>query len=446
MLRKAILNSFGIYRYAAQLSAALASASVAWPLVMFVFLYGVGASQKQLMWLLGGISLLILLRRPSAWLGVPGMRHWLAASGCLLLPMLASLVGADQLDRAVSGSLRIGFYVLAAYYLMRWVPQPKQEAPTALALLAVMMMFVLDGYLQLATGVSVSGQTPMPIPEGDKITGSMGVNYGESLAVLSPLVFEALRRHAGRLPLLWLCLPLLTGAVVISASRYSLLLLALASVIYFLIASQHLTGRQRLLLLLGGGGLMTAGIVLSLIWAPHVLERIAAVSGLFSADSATFSKALAWRPALWQAAGQVFLENPLNGVGMRGSGDAMLPFLAQSPLFETLPIQEDWYPHLTTLEVAVDLGIIGLVGYSLFLWFILKLCVRSTGLARAFSLVALLAFFPASAGLSVFSYRISLLGWPALAFAVGMYARTLMKPEPLPHRTDVTSAQVIHRD
>ena len=413
---------------------------------MFVFLYGVGASQKQLMWLLGGISLVMLLRRPSAWLGVPGMRHWLAASGCLCLPMLTSLVGADQLDRAVSGQLRIGFYVLAAYYLMRWVPQPRQEDPTALALLAVMMMFVLDGYLQLATGVSVSGQTPMPIPEGDKITGSMGVNYGESLAVLSPLVFEALRRHAGRLPLLWLCLPLLTGAVVISASRYSLLLLALASVIYFFIVWQQLTARQRLLLLLGGGGLMAAGIVLSLVWAPHVLERIVAVSGLFSADSATFSKALSFRPELWQAAGQVFLENPLNGVGMRGSGDAMLPFLEQSPFFESLPIQEDWYPHLTALEVAVDLGIIGLVGYSLFLWFLLKLCVRSTGLARAFSLVALLAFFPASAGLSVFSYRISLLGWPALAFAVGIYARRLTKPElPLSSSRD-TSHRASHQE
>jgi hypothetical protein len=45
--------------------------------------------------------------------------------------------------------------------------------------------------------------------------------------------------------------------------------------------------------------------------------------------------------------------------------------------------------------------------------------------------VALLAFFPASVGLSVFSYRISLLGWPAMAFAVGMYARTFMEPEPL---------------
>lgn len=436
MLRKAILNSFGIYRYATQLSAALASASVAWPLVAFVFLYGAGASQKHLMWLLGGISLLMLLRRPSAWLGAPGMRHWLVVSGCLLLPMLTSLVGADQLDRALAGVLRITFYVLAAHYLMRWVPQPRQEAPTALALLAVMMMFVLDGYFQLATGVSVSGQTPMPIPEGYKITGSMGVDYGESLAVLSPLVFEALRRHARRLPLLWLCLPLLTGAVVISASRYSVLLLALASVIYFLIVWQSLTAKQRLLLLLGGGGLMAAGVVLPLIWAPHVLERIMAVSGLFYADSATFSKALAWRPELWQAAGQVFLENPLNGAGMRGSGDAMLPFLKQSPLFERLPLQEDWYPHLTALEVAADLGSIGLVGYSLFLWFLVKLCVRSTGLTRAFSLVALLAFFPASAGLSVFSYRISLLGWPALAFAVGMYARTLMEPEPLKIRPE----------
>ena len=131
---------------------------------------------------------------------------------------------------------------------------------------------------------------------------------------------------------------------------------------------------------------------------------------------------------------------------MRGSGDAMLPFLEQSPLFESLPIQEDWYPHLTALEVAVDLGIIGLVGYSLFLWFLLKLCVRSTGLARAFSLVALLAFFPASAGLSVFSYRISLLGWPALAFAVGIYARRLTKPElPLSSSRD-TSIRASHQE
>ena len=202
MARKATLSSIGISQYAGRLAATLVSASIAWPLVVFVLLYGVGAPLKYLMWLLGGISLLVLLRRPSDWLSAPGMRHWLAVSCCLLLPMLVSLVGADQLDRAASGLVRIGFYVLAAYWLMRWTPQAEQEPFTALALLAVVMMFVLDGYLQLLTGVSVSGQQPISIPEGYKITGPMGMNYGESLAILSPLVFEALRRHAGRLPVL----------------------------------------------------------------------------------------------------------------------------------------------------------------------------------------------------------------------------------------------------
>lgn len=396
------------------------------------------------MWLLGGISLLMLLRRPSAWLGVPGMHHLLTASGCLLLPMLASLVGADQLDRAVSGLLRIGFYVLAAYYLMRWVPQAKQEPPTVLALLAVMMMFVLDGYLQLLTGVSVSGQRPITIPEGYKITGPMGINYGESLAILSPLVFEALRRHARRLPILWLCVPLLIGAVVISGSRYSVLLLTLAGGSYLLIAWQTLNARQRLLLLLGVGGSIALGAFLPVMALPHLLERITALPGLLYADSMAFSRTLSWRPELWQAGGQVFLENPINGVGLRGSGDAMLPFLEQSPVFETLPVQEDWYPHLTALEVAVDLGTFGLAGYSLFLLCLVNLYIRSTGLGKAFALVALLAFFPASAGLSVFSYRISLLGWPALAFAVGIYARRLIKPELSPHFSRDTSARASH--
>ena len=429
MARKAILSSVRLYRYAGRVSAALASASIAWPLVFFIFLYGVGSTMKHVVGWLGVISLLILLRRPSDWLKAPGIRHWLAISCCLLLPMLASLVGAEQLDRAISGLARIGLYVLAAYFLMRWVPQSRQEPSTVLALLAVMMMFVLDGYLQLLTGVSVSGQRPISIPEGYKITGPMGVNYGESLAILSPLVFEALRRHARRLPVLWICVPLLCGAVVISASRYSLLLLALAGATYFLIAWQTLNTRQRLSLLLGVGGSIALGFFLPVMALPHLLERIAALGGLLHGDSTIFSRALSFRPELWQAAGQVFLEHPVNGVGLRGSGDAMMPFLQQSPLFEALPIQEDWYPHLTALEVAVDLGIIGLAGYGLFLLCLGNLCIRSAGLGKAFALVALLAFFPASAGLSFFSFRITLLGWPALAFAVGMYARRQIRPE-----------------
>ena len=429
--RKAILSSVGIHRYAAQLSAVLATASIAWPLVVFVFLYGVGAPLKHLMWVLGIISLLLLLRRPSDWLSAPGMGRWLAVSACLLVPMLLSLLGAEQIDRSVSGVLRIGFYVLGGFWLMRWVPRPEQEAPTLLAVLAVIMMFVLDGYLQLLTGINISGQTTLPIPGGYKITGSMGVNYGESLAILSPLVFVALRRHVADLPILWLCVPLLTGAVVISASRNSLLLLALAGFLYLVIAGQTLTTRQRLLLLVGGGTLMASGIALPLFWLPHLLERILALPELLSYDPTTFSKALSWRPELWQAAGQVFLENPVNGVGLRGSGDAMLPFLQQSPLYATLPIQEDWYPHLMVLEVATDLGLLGLLGYAVFLWCLIDLSVRSSGLAKGFALMALLAFFPLSASLSVFSYRISLLGWPALAFAVGLHARTLREPAAL---------------
>lgn len=446
MIREAILSSVRLHQYAGRVSAALASASIAWPLVVFVFLYGVGSPLKHLMWLLGGISLLILLRRPSYWLSAPGIQHWLAISCCLLLPMLASLVGADQLDRAVSGLVRIGFYVLAAYFLMRWVPDSRQEPSTVLVLLVVVMIFVLDGYLQLFTGMSVSGQRPIPIPEGYKITGPMGMNYGESLAILSPLVFEALRRHARHKPILWLCVPLLCGAVVISGSRYSVLLLTLAGGSYFLIAWQTLNARQRLLVLLGGVGLWALGVLVPLMALPHLLERIAPLPQLLHADSVTFSRALSWRPELWQAAAQVFLENPVNGVGLRGSGDAMLHFLEQSPVFETLPVQEDWYPHLTALEMAVDLGTIGLAGYGFFLLCITNLCIRSTGLGKAFTLIALLAFFPVSVGLSVFSYRISLLGWPALAFAVGIYTRSLINHEPLPDSNRDKSAQASHQE
>ena len=421
----------GINRHVDRLSAALESASVAWPLVGFVFLYGVGAPLKHLMWLLGVLSLATLLRQPARWFQAPGMGYWLLLASCLFLPMLVSLFDAAQLDRGVSGVVRIGFYLLAGFWLLRWVPRPPQESRTLLALLAVLMLFVADGYFQLLTGTSVSGQTPLPIPEGYKITGSMGVDYGESLAILSPLLFEALRRHVMRLPLLWLCVPLLAGAVMISASRNSMVLLGLSSLCYLLIAAKALNVWQQLGLFLGGGLLLFSGVALPLLWLPHLAERLAALSELLHTDPATLSRALSWRPELWQAAWQTFLEHPLNGVGLRGSGEAMLPFLKQSPLFDTLPLQVDWYPHLMVLEVATDLGLAGLLGYGLFLWLVTRLLLRASGLARAFALMTLLAFFPLSASLSIFSYRISLLGWPALAFAVGLYAKSLMDADVL---------------
>jgi len=52
-------------------------------------------------------------------------------------------------------------------------------------------------------GVSLSGYPLITgLPGGHKVTGSMGLDFGPNLAMLSPFLFETLRLHGRRLPVL----------------------------------------------------------------------------------------------------------------------------------------------------------------------------------------------------------------------------------------------------
>ena len=59
---------------------------------------------------------------------------------------------------------------------------------------------------------------------------------------------------------------------------------------------------------------------------------------------------------------------------------------------EMLPVSERWHPHMYALEVAVDTGLPGLIGYGLFS--IPGASCSMLGLVALTSLVVILALFP----------------------------------------------------
>lgn len=399
----------------------------AWWLVGWVALYGVLSATQLLIWFAAVGSLVMLVVTRGAWRQRSGAAAlWLLVL-CFLIPGLLSLPGAVDFDRALSTAARFAAYGLAGLLFLRLSPSESQWPNTVLWMTGLLVLWSLDGIAQEWRGVSLSGYPLFTgLPEGHKVTGSMGLDYGPNLAMLSPFLFEALRLHGRRLPVLWLTVPLLAVAVSLSASRYSALLLLVSAM---LCGALWLRGRSSnhywtpvFVVILSVGGLL-----LPILLVPHLAERLLLLGGSLGASEAEANVALAFRPELWKASWVLFTENWLNGVGLRGASGAMYPILAESEFFPDAMLSRPWHPHLGILEIAADTGLLGVLGYLLFLimvarW-ILATNTAGQGVATTFLCIALLAMFPLSSTLSMYSFPTGSITWPALALALGAHFR-----------------------
>jgi len=399
----------------------------AWWLIGWVALYGVLSATQLLIWLAAIGSLGMLVTTRGAWRQRSGAAAlWLLVL-CFLIPGLLSLPGAVDFEHALSTATRFVAYGLAGLLFLRLSPSESQWPNTVLWMTGLLVLWSVDGIVQEWRGVSLSGYPLFTgLPEGHKVTGSMGLDFGPNLAILSPFLFETLRLHGRRLPVLWLAVPLLAVAVSLSASRYSALLLLVSAM---LCTALWVRGRSSnhywtpvFVIVLSVGGLL-----FPILLVPHIAERLLLLGGTLSASEAEANVALAFRPELWKASWVLFTENWLNGVGLRGASGAMYPILAESEFFPDAMLSRAWHPHLGILEIAADTGLLGVFGYLLFLIMVARWMLATNtageGVATTFLCIALLAMFPLSSALSMYSFPTGSITWPALALALGAHFR-----------------------
>ena len=157
----------------------------AWWIVGWVALYGVLSATQLLIWLAAIGSLVLLVLTRGAWRQQPGAAAlWLLVL-CFLLPGLLSLPGAVDFDRALSTAARFAAYGFAGLLFLRLSPSEAQWPNTVLWMTGLLVVWSLDGIVQEWRGVSLSGYPLFTgLPEGHKVTGSMGLDYGPNLAVL----------------------------------------------------------------------------------------------------------------------------------------------------------------------------------------------------------------------------------------------------------------------
>ena len=368
------------------------SPSIIW--VALFFTLSLSSATRQFIWLMALVGLIVFARGPREFLATDGVRKFWVVLACFLLPAAFSLLDAINFERSLSGAVRFLSYGFAVWVLLQ-IKLDRPESARLMSLIgAVMMLWVVDGLVQLLTGYSVFGNPLIELDSGHTlVTGSLRMGYGSTLAILSPFYLEALRRTSSHPLNSMLALPLF-AAIVMSGNE--------ASMIHALAA---LAGYALILRRLESDAQVTSWL-LSLLFT----FALAALLGLILSDTFSASvagqaasdayKAFDYLPVFWESAWQGFTDHWINGVGIRGWGSMVVSMES----INVLPISERWHPHLYVLEVAVDPGIPGLVGYALFFVFLGRRLFDARPEVALTSLVVMLALFPLNSSVSFYSY------------------------------------------
>ena len=368
------------------------SPSIIW--VFLIFTLSLSSATRQIIWLMSLAGLVMFARGPREFLETEGIRKFWIVLACFLLPAVFSLFGAINLERSLSGAVRFLAYGFAVWVLLQ-IKFDRSEIHRLMSLVgAVMMLWVIDGLVQLLTGYSVFGNPLIELDSGQAlVTGSLRTGYGSTLAILSPLYLEALRRTGGGALNGILALPLF-AAIVMSGNE--------ASMVHALAA---LAGYAFILLRLEPGAAVTS-------WLLSLLSSfsLAVLAGIMLGDTFSESvvgqaasdayKAFDYLPVFWESAWSGFTDHWINGVGIRGWGSMVVSMES----ITVLPVSERWHPHMYALEVAVDTGVPGLIGYGLFFIFLGRRLYDARSEVALTSLVVILALFPLNSSVSFYSY------------------------------------------
>ncbi len=375
-----------------------------WVLLLASFIgFAFSELYRHIYMLIAISGLYILFKHRKTLVFDPRIKYFVILFASLWLPMLIALIDAEYMQRSLSTTLRFFAYFLAAIAIIKLVDTQHVTNKLLFGTYMVMLLMSLDGLLQWFTGSNVFGY---PLFNGRRVVGMF---YPEPsltlfLAIFSPLFFEALRKLQPKYGWVWLSIIPFVTTIILGGSRTAWMLFIVAVLLYgiFYLRTRTVVSWKKLLLQ-GFVIVLFGGVALS--QSNGIQERALVITQLFSGDYVAANAATANRLPLWETAVSMAVDNWVNGVGPR----------AYSMTYEKYAKAEDYWinqkvrqPHLLFLEIATDTGVIGLMGYFLFITLLLRRLWSLSGDHQSdaipWGICAVVAAFPLSAAMPLYGH------------------------------------------
>ena len=394
-----------------------------WLIAAYVFAspMGKGFEVPLALMTFGGIAL--MFKDGRAILRHPSMRWLLLLFVCIWLPLVTALPDAITFEPAASTALAYVRFPLAGVFALYALRDETSRSKLFIAITVLLSLWIADGLLQTAIGHDVFGYQL----QGGRITGPFAkLTMGLILAVLAPIYFEAIRRRAARSGVwYWLALLPYTAVILLSGSRaawgmYAAGMVGFAVYAYFT-APKRLLGRAILIVLL-----CAASIGALIGTYPPLQNKLRVTAGLFSGNYEKMDEATSIRLPIWKTGINMVKEHWLNGIGARGFRYIYPQYAApDDPFMKVNPTSGPTHPHQITLEILIETGVIGLLGFVAFLVLMLRRTWQAMRAGNTYAvplgLSVLVATLPVNAGIAFYGSILSALVW----WLVALYCATL---------------------
>jgi len=382
------------------------------------------AGYNSAMAVLGVLGLITLIQKPQT-LRDPRCVLMLSLLACIWVPMVISLIGAVEPERAMRTTAAFLRFPLAGFFILIALQHPTTRRWLPIGVFVVAAIWSIDGLLQWRLGRNIFG---FPY-DGVNLRGMfhpkrvIGILLATIMPVLLDVALRLTRRHPAAGAAAWIIVATIPVIVLLGGSRTSWMMLAVGMFgwgLYRFVRSnwrwKHVAALTAIVAL--------AAVTPLLAKLPGLETRMEQTMQLLRGDYENIDFATSGRLPIWEISIAMWRDHPLTGVGPRGFrflypdyGDEDTPWIA--PDGET----GGYHPHQTTLEVIVETGIVGLAGFILF-WVLLIRALKRHGTEDAWpwAIAAAVAFFPLNVHMALYSTYWSHVSWWLMMIAIGMLA------------------------
>lgn len=375
--------------------------------------------------LIGAIAAIVwLLRTRPVLFADPALHLVVVLFACYWLPIVFSAFDALRAQKAWTTAAETLRFLPFALFAIGALRKPGVWSPFVLGVAAVIGLWLLDAWVQFATGYSIGGA-----PERERLAGIFGagnLKLGPVLAVLAPFFLFAARERGGRLGLL-LAFVLILVPVLLSGSRAAWLSLSLVCIAFAWRETRSLRRFAPLLL----GAVIAIVVAIGMVWRgtnaldARMERSLLALQGTTQA----LDEASAGRLTIWHAALGMVGEHPVNGIGVRGFRYAYphyaMPgdrFVVESGEAETGAA----HAHQIVLEILSETGLFGLAFWLLGTAMAIRAWRRADRAARerawAPAIALIVMCFPLNTHFAFYSAWWGLFFWWIVALYVGALA------------------------
>ena len=294
-----------------------------------------------------------------------------------LFSMLPSLLNTPDLGRTLpylQNSIALAVIVLILGASIR----RQKECKNYLGAFYVLAM--INAFIVIMTGLST----------GRRAYGIPGIVYVDFVVIIILFALNyGLFHRGGRRMWALVAVVIAVVALLLTQTRNTLLSSALCLAVYavYLVRNNHLLNVSRRRLALGGVVLtvmLLAAVGFALVYLPQSFERIEQLGQSSAYELKTEEdfavNSFVTRLLIWITAWNGFMEHPIFGVGAFSFPFASVLYFDFPPYLYRRWV-EGLGPHVAYLAVLVETGIVGFVGFLVFLGSSLRMAFRSVSMS-----------------------------------------------------------------